>query len=366
MMADPCFVFVCADPSKNVGNPGGQLTASIELCRYAASKNYHVEIIDTLQSSFPVPSLQERLLRGLNRILKLVKLLNSRKFNGVVIFSSRGWGFVEKILMSLIVRIYNIESIFYMQSGFSNEQVELPIFIRFILRILLSIPKKIGIQGDAWRETYYKIGVKPEKLLVIRNWLSSKIETSPSIDKLMNEKFSFCFVGWLVQEKGVRELFDAIVILSKEFDFKFTFVGDGFLRKELEKNILINNLIDRVNITGWVGPEEVRKQLKESHVFVLPSKAEGFPNALLEAMALGLPAICTNVGAISDSLHDNVNGLLLKKCDSSEIANAMKKYLLTPELIKEHSKESIRIVKEQHDMEKNCKKLFRQFIELDV
>ena len=82
---------------------------------------------------------------------------------------------------------------------------------------------------------------------------------------------------------------------------------------------------------------------------------------LLEALALGLPAICTNVGAISDSLHHGVNGFLLLDGTTESIKLAMKKYLQQPELIEMQSAESLKIFHSQHNREENCKRLFDQF-----
>ena len=83
--------------------------------------------------------------------------------------------------------------------------------------------------------------------------------------------------------------------------------------------------------------------------------------ALVEAMSLGLPAICTNVGAIADSLFNDINGFLINTCQVDLIAQAMERYLIAPELITRHSAQAIRIVGEQHDRDKNCKLLFDLF-----
>ena len=115
-------------------------------------------------------------------------------------------------------------------------------------------------------------------------------------------------------------------------------------------------------MAGWLEPDAVKEHLRNSHVFVLPSKAEGFPIALLEAMALGLPAICTNVGAIADSLINDINGYLLVDGSTESIAQAMQHYLIEPELVARHSVEALKIVNKQHNRDENCKLLFSQFM----
>jgi phosphatidyl-myo-inositol dimannoside synthase len=88
-------------------------------------------------------------------------------------------------------------------------------------------------------------------------------------------------------------------------DFRLTFAGDGAHRQRLMSLAASLGIADRVCITGALaGAEAVRSCLLESDLFVLPSRAEGIPRALIEAMAAGLPVIGSNVGAIPDLLPD--------------------------------------------------------------
>ena len=86
-------------------------------------------------------------------------------------------------------------------------------------------------------------------------------------------------------------------------DFRLSIVGDGRSRERLMNLARSQGVADRVIITGVLGGStEVRTYLERAHLFVLPSRAEGIPRALLEAMAARLPAICSNVGAMPDLL----------------------------------------------------------------
>ena len=86
-------------------------------------------------------------------------------------------------------------------------------------------------------------------------------------------------------------------------DFRLSIVGDGRSRERLLNLARSQGVADRVIITGALGGStEVRTYLERAHLFVLPSRAEGIPRALLEAMAARLPAICSNVGAMPDLL----------------------------------------------------------------
>jgi glycosyltransferase involved in cell wall biosynthesis len=358
-MTKSFFILVGASPTAKINTPGGQLTASKGLYDYAISQGHQLEIVDTLQTSFPIPPFRARLKRGLKRIYRLKCLLHTRKVKGVILFSAAGFSFYERSLMVILCRMYRVKTIFFMLSGFFVDDVESNRLKRVSAKCLLKLPNVVGVQGDAWRPFYKKLNVSMSRIVTIRNWLPPFFdELNQSVKQVKGEILKFCFVGWLVEKKGVNELFQAIHLLSKQYDFEFTFVGGGTLESKLLKLIDENELTHRVHVTGWVEPDEVRVHLSEAHVFVLPSKAEGFPNALLEAMAFGLPAICTNVGAVADSLFNDVNGYLLERGDAVSIAQAMVCYLNDPNLITRHSVEALNVVRELHGRDYNCKLLF--------
>ena len=363
-MTGSLIVFVGAKPPHDLpSNPGGQLSVSIGLCEHILSQGHSLEIIDTLQASFPPPSLKNRFMKGVKRVFQLLKLLNTRNIKGVIIFSANGPSFYERILMAGLCRLYRVKSVFFMLSGPFVAEMERSFFAQMAGKILLKLPTVIGVQGDSWRPFYQKLGVKAEKIVTIRNWLPRDfIAPTKSIERKPNEITRFCFVGWLTEEKGVRELFEAIRILAAQFEFEFVFIGGGTLEGELHEKILQNNLSQIVKMAGWLSSAEVYACLSTSHVFVLPSKAEGFPISLLEAISLGLPAICTDVGAVADSLFDGINGFLLKDGRTENIVRAMEYYLIKPELIARHSIESLKIATEHHDRNKNYRILFDQFV----
>lgn len=363
-MTSPLFILVGPNPNNAAGkSPGGQLSMSIGLKEYAISQGYDFKIIDTLQENFPVPPFSNRLKRGTLRIYQLIRVLHTRQITGVIILSACGASFYERILMAGLCRLYRVKSIFFMLSGAFVTDIERSLIVRSSAKIFLQLPTFIGIQGEGWRCFYRNLGVENARIVTIRNWLPFGFVTAknPIIVK-SNEIIRFCFVGWLIEEKGVNALSEAIILLATDYRFEFVFVGGGTLQTELNEKIQKYNLCDRVKMAGWVDSDAVHKYLIKAHVYVLPSKAEGFPMALLEAISLGLPSICTNVGAISDSLINGKSGYLLSDGDSSTIANAMKNYLIDRELIHLHSIEALKIFDKQHDRVDNCKRLFSLFL----
>ena len=99
--------------------------------------------------------------------------------------------------------------------------------------------------------------------------------------------------------------------------------GDGYLKGELEKHIQWLGLLDSVELAGSV--RNLEDRIYDSALFVLSSDFEGMPNALLEAMSLGLPVISTDAsgGGPREVIRSGTNGILVPIRDKDAIANAM-------------------------------------------
>jgi glycosyltransferase involved in cell wall biosynthesis len=356
------FILIGADPSGiRDSNPGGQLTASIGLAIFANNNNMQLRIINTLQTSFPVPPFRTRVYKGLLRIVILIKLLVNNKIQGVIIFSSSGVSFLERSIQALICRMSGVGTVLFMRDGFFIKSIQESKAQRLVAKVLLKIPRLIGSQGGQWNNVYSELGVPDDRVVQIPNWMPGNSPVANKPIALNNkEKLRFVFVGWLVKEKGVREILLSIQDLSINFDFDFVFVGGGTLENHVNSYIY-KNKFDNVVCKGWLGPDKVFKELSKSHVLVLPSYAEGFPNVVLEAMSLGLPCICTDVGGISGSIHNDVNGFLVNVKDWRHLNDAMKIYLTKSEKIYQHSKNTLIMVKKNHDWNVNCGKLFDSF-----
>jgi glycosyltransferase involved in cell wall biosynthesis len=106
---------------------------------------------------------------------------------------------------------------------------------------------------------------------------------------------------------------------------RFVVIGDGEQRSEIERLVLEYGLQDRFILLGRI--KDASKYLAALDVFVLPSIKEGFPWALLEAMAARVPAVATRVGAVPEMLEDGVSGIVCKPGDSEELAHGIVKLL---------------------------------------
>jgi glycosyltransferase involved in cell wall biosynthesis len=138
-------------------------------------------------------------------------------------------------------------------------------------------------------------------------------------------------IGRLHEEKGHRFLFEAIPeVISRAGRFVVLLAGDGPHRKELEAEVEARRLQDVVRFLGR--RDDVAELISLASFIVLPSLAESFGFALLEAMSLAKPVIASTTGGIPEVVADGETGLLVPQANPKALAEAICRLLLNPEL----------------------------------
>ena len=131
------------------------------------------------------------------------------------------------------------------------------------------------------------------------------------------------FVGRLVRQKGLDVLLEALSRLPAALDYRLTIVGDGPLRAELADRAAAPGLSGRVAFAGWTAREAMPGLLRRADLFVFPSRDEGMPNAVLEAMASGLPVVATRISGNEELVIDGRTGCLVPPDDAAALAEAL-------------------------------------------
>ena len=199
----------------------------------------------------------------------------------------------------------------------------------------------------------------PEKLKVIGKGSSNGINTSyfnrNQISEttqillkdqlgLTEKDFVFIFVGRLVRDKGINELVTAFKNLNLNLNLKLLLVGPleqhlDPLNPETLKEIETNPNIISVGFQA-----EVRPYFAVSNALVFPSYREGFPNVVLQSLAMELPAIVSDINGCNEIISQGINGLIVPAKEETLLQNAMEQLLSDPELyqnLKNKTQESI-------------------------
>lgn len=192
----------------------------------------------------------------------------------------------------------------------------------------------------------YKIGLKKAKSVFFENTSNAQVMIDEKAIKkeqaiVLNgagvnlERFEysempkdtvtrFIFVGRVMEEKGVNELFEAIRKISKEYDnVEFTFIG-WF---EEDYSDIMTQLEEEKIIRYYGYQNDVIPFMKNSHCVILPSYHEGMANVLLEGAALGRAIIATDIPGCRESIVDGVSGLKCRVKDSEDLYDKIKKFV---------------------------------------
>jgi glycosyltransferase involved in cell wall biosynthesis len=195
--------------------------------------------------------------------------------------------------------------------------------------------KTICVSNTVRESVVRDYGFPANRTITIYNCVSvSKFVPSESVRATVRTRlgvgpcdFLLVCAARLSEIKRIDILLHAIARVSRDnLHCKCVIVGDGPLREQLWEQAREMGLSDHVFFEGF--REDVRPYLQAGSAFVLTSRAEGLPLAVLEAMACGLPCIVTDVGGNSEAVLHNVNGLVVSPGSIDAVAGAIS-YLLT-------------------------------------
>ncbi|MHC4295174.1 MAG: glycosyltransferase [Planctomycetota bacterium] len=146
-----------------------------------------------------------------------------------------------------------------------------------------------------------------------------------------DEEILVAFVGRLATEKGIDTLLEAMKLLAqRDKGPKLVLAGDGPKHPMIERFIAREAVGERIRLLGFM--DDVRDVLSAADIFASPSRWEGFPLAVGEAMAAELPVVATRVPGLQDIIADGETGLLVEKNDAKEFADAIERLIADTDL----------------------------------
>jgi len=164
-----------------------------------------------------------------------------------------------------------------------------------------------------------------------------KVISNYQIEK---EKIILC-AGRLSIEKGQDRLIEAFSLLKNTSDWKLVFTADGPFKKQLLGLVANKGLNDNIEFIGKV--DDIDLQYAKASIFVLPSRIEGFPNALTEAMAAGLPCVCFNSFPAEEIIDDGIDGYIVIDGNIEELAEKIQLLIDNESLRLSIGKEAMKI-----------------------
>ena len=207
---------------------------------------------------------------------------------------------------------------------------------------------------------------EPEKLKVIGNGSSNGIDTnyfdpskfdSSSTRTALRESLQigqnelvFCFIGRIVADKGIHELIEAFEWLTaKNSEVRLLLLGP-FERHLDPLNKWAEDRINKNDQIVWIDfKADVRPYLIMSDIFVFPSYREGFPNVVMQAGAMGLPSIVSDINGCNEIIEHDKNGIIVPVKDPKALYNAMLNLLNRPEVRQKMANCSRKLIVQKYD-----------------
>ena len=323
----PRVLFVGAFPPPGSTIVGGMVTSCAALLQSSFAARLDLDLLDSTQVSNPPPALFERLLRAVRRCARFVARFERRRPDVVLLFVAVGASIVEKGAMAWYARLRGVPAVMFPRGGSVVTEARSSAFTRTWVRAAFRGSGWIVCQSDSWREfAIALLGFPPANVAVVRNWTatSALLALGAARTTESHTPLRLLFVGWLERDKGIGELLEAVRQLHADGRrFVLDVAGDGSAAEEARATIARHGLGTLVRLRGWLDDAGLEQALRESDVLVLPSWAEGLPNAMVEAMAAGLAVVVTRVGAIPEVVSDRRSGMLVEPRDPQSLATAL-------------------------------------------
>lgn len=213
-------------------------------------------------------------------------------------------------------------------------------------RILFSIPESITIYSEYLMKPAERIGRRKDIAVIPTGVHIRNFQGAPKHD--IRREFSIpknttliLYVGLLVPRKGVDIIVETARNLKAE-NVRFVIVGDGPKGNEYKELVRKYGLSDKVVFTGW--RKDIADFYKSADIFFFPSRGEGLPGAVMEAMAAGLPIVATNIPSALVLVADGKNGFLCEKDDVEGFTSKLGQTISNKSMRRNFSKNSSLII----------------------
>lgn len=220
----------------------------------------------------------------------------------------------------------------------------------------------INPEGFGVKKDLEKFNITKKPLCVIANgnvrgvdmkWYSRTEQVVlKAKDLRVEDKVTFCFIGRIVKDKGINELVWAFSQLNKEYS-NTRLILIGVLEDKLDpiKPEIYLEIMNNKSI-NYVGPQnDVRPWLAASDIYVFPSYREGMPNSLLEAGAMGLPSIVTNINGNNEIIVDGENGEIIPARNQDALYNKMREWVNNKEKVSRMAGNARRMIGERYSQD---------------
>lgn len=255
-------------------------------------------------------------------MVQLDRLMTRERFDVVHILSTAGFGFFRNTVHARIARHHGAATIMHLLGQIDDLHRDSPPWLQKLVKVALN-SADIHVTQSAGLCRYVQNITKRPVRFIINGVRTDELRPPRGHAQSGNGLVEIITLGYLGAQKGTLEILEAAGRLRDSHpQVRFTFIGGGEVEK-FRQLAAEKGLAERVRFVGVLDDLERTRRLHASDIFLLPSRAEGQPIALLEAMAAGLPVITTRVGSIPELVMPE-NGVLLNPKDPIALTAAIR------------------------------------------
>lgn len=296
--------------------PGGITTVARNLRDGGLFRRFGIRYLATYESRSPINQLT-----AISRALvELLWLIACRRVALVHVHSASRGSFWRKSFFCAVAAAFRIPYVFHLHSG------EFPAFFSDVcgpaaqrwVRYILRRAAAVICLTKTWHAFINEI-----EPLARATVIGNPVPVPGRLTPLRDPPRSVLFLGRLREKKGVFDLISAMpIVLAVCPQLRFILAGDEDAEWVLAEAKALG-VAHALELPGWIGGERKRAYLTQADIFVLPTHFEALGMANLEAMAMGIPVVSTNVGGIPDVIDHDISGILVSPGNTEALAAAL-------------------------------------------
>lgn len=310
----------------------------VKLVTSFSEKNQEISKAEGVELKSIDMTRQITIIKDLKALIELYKYFKNQKPDIVYTFTPKAGllGMMASFLSRVPVRIHNIVGMPLMEATGKKF-----ILLKFIERLTYFFSTNLFCNSFGLKK-FINENLTKKDVKVIAQGSINGVDTeffknTKTLDEkeLIRDKFKIdkkdfviTFVGRIVKDKGINELIEAFINLSKKYNnLKLLLVGDyeEHLNPIKNENKILIDSLDSIITVGF--QNDIRDFLSITDLFVLPSYREGLPNSLIEAGSFGIPLLATNINGCNEIIDDCITGILVEKKSAKKLEEAIDKLL---------------------------------------
>ena len=252
---------------------------------------------------------------------------------------------LRKSLFFLVARLLNKKTIVHLHSFSPDTSINSK--YSKLYKWIFTNADKVIVLSEYWRQEVEKSCGKLNSISVVYNPCTKLIK------KNIEEKY-ILFAGTLNGRKGYSDLIKAFANIKDRKGWKLVFAGNGEIPNARAKSLELG-INSEVEFLGWIDKEQKESVFSKAGVFCLPSYAEGFPMAVIDAVSYGIPVLTTPVGGILDLFQNQISALIFNPGDVASLSKAIEKIISHKDLRELLSKNATKLAEDNFIIEKVMK-----------